>query len=231
MATVPTTFDPLFARYGAPYGIPLQFLRALAWMESGLDPTNVTGGHIGLFQPGKENLDDWDKAAKSAGYPIPAGSWRVRLTDPALNTRVFVRTLNSMMSSFKAGGLTPDWSWDDYPALLTMGWNAGWSQKQGVRRVLDYLRGKGLPLDYSTVAAWALDAGAKSTLSDGAKQQWQRATVALFRHLETSPALPIPATVAARLQAVKAALPGRVGDWGWLALLLGIIYLTDIKKW
>lgn len=233
MATIPTTFDALFYRYGSPYGIPLPFMRAVAWAESRMNPDDVTGSHVGLFQAGEENLRDWDAAAKKAGYAVPAGSWQARLKDPALNTRVFVRTLRNMMSSFAAGGLASDWTWDDYPALLAMGWNAGWSKKSGVRRVLDFLRARGLPLDFETVAAKAKEAGAAASLSRPDKQAFQRSIVALFRRLEAAPSDPIAPSAADKLRDLATAAKGTAApftDWGWAFLLAGLLYLSRSNR-
>lgn len=44
------TLNTLFERYAACYGMDWRFLRAVAQAESGLNPRNHTGKHIGLFQ-------------------------------------------------------------------------------------------------------------------------------------------------------------------------------------
>lgn len=223
MATIPATHDDLFEELRG--SVPLQFLRALGWMESRLNPAAKTGKHWGLFQAGPENLSDYN-ATKGTSYGSDY------LLDARVNTQVFLWELRRILRSLAAGGLPPDWGDDSFVAIVVMAWNAGWSKRGGVRRVLDYLRQKGLPLDYETIASNAAKAGAASTLSSVAKQQWQRATAALYRQLERAPSDPIAPTAAAKLQAIQPAgrLPGRLGDWGWLAILLGIVYLTDIKK-
>lgn len=50
--SAPVTFDELFNRYGAIYGIDPAVLKKIADCESGFDPNQITGDYTGLFQFG-----------------------------------------------------------------------------------------------------------------------------------------------------------------------------------
>jgi hypothetical protein len=231
MATIPTTHDEMFEELRG--AVPLQYLRALGWMESGLNPKNKTGSHWGLFQAGPENLTDYN-AAKKTSYT------RDHLLDPRINTQVFLWELARIMRSLASGGLAVDWGDDEYVKLLTMAWNAGWSAKGGVRRVLDFLKTKGLPFTHEVVKLQAANAGAASTLSSEKKAGWQKGVAALYRHLERAPRDPIGASALDKLlalakQAGKATAPSGsapapslapAADWLWLALLVAVVVLT-----
>ena len=220
MATIPTTYDEMFEELRG--AVPLQFLRALGWMESRLNPNTKTGSRWGLFQSGPENLADYN-AAKKTNFT------REYLLDPRINAQVFLWELARIMRTLASGGLAVDWGDDEYVKLITMAWNAGWSAKRGVRRVLDFIKPKGLPFTHDVVRLQAANAGAASTLSSEKRAAWQKGVAALYRQLERAPRDPIGASALDKLlalakQARRSATPAP--DWLWLALLVAAVVVT-----
>jgi hypothetical protein len=49
MKPLPRTYDALFEAH---LSVPIEYARALAWSESGMNPRNKTGSYWGLFQVG-----------------------------------------------------------------------------------------------------------------------------------------------------------------------------------
>lgn len=120
---IPDTFDGVFDLYRG--AIPLAYLRALAWSESGLDPsaTPPHGSAIGLFQILRAALDDFERRN---GYP------GMDLRNPADNTAVAVHLLGMIIAAYAARGLKANWNDPNFVGLLTLGYKAGWSSSQGV---------------------------------------------------------------------------------------------------
>ena len=141
---VSTKYDDVFRAEGQ--GIPLAFLRALAWHESRLNPLSYKK-HVGLFQIGPGVRKDWNKSHKKAV--------KAQYTDPALNTRVAAWHLNRIIAQYnrtKHPALRgPDWMSPEWVKLLLAGWNVGWGKSTGVPQVAKWLKSKGAHIDHDAV--------------------------------------------------------------------------------
>jgi hypothetical protein len=192
MKALPRTYDPVFE---ARLSVPVEYARALSWMESGMNPKNKTGDHWGLFQAGPENLRDYNAAHGT--------SWTMDdLLNPDVNAQVWAFESERIRRALVGGGLVENWADREWVALFTAGWNSGYSEKAGVRRVLDWLNSKGLAevnrlraakklppstelLTHDNVFIFGKDAGALWTLQQqntkgGNKYRWQRDVAAVY---------------------------------------------------
>ena len=171
---LPRTFDALFARHAR--GIPVAYLRALADAESGLNPDD----RLGLINVVPTALADYNRRH---GTQIRAS----QMTDPDVNVEVAVDTLRAIIASYSRNHpdvptLREDWNDPDFVALVTFGWNAGFSELGGVGRVVSYLRrtAPGAPITLDTVADAATAAGAVAHLANPRKRAYSRGVVAAY---------------------------------------------------
>jgi hypothetical protein len=128
-------FDPIFLAHGL--GLPLPYLRALAARESGLR-ANDPKGLINVVSVVREDFN------KRHGTAIKARD----LSDPATSVMVASDALRRIIASYArhhadVPNLREDWGNRDFVELLTFGWNAGYSEKAGVGRVVGYLVERG----------------------------------------------------------------------------------------
>jgi len=128
LAVLHTGYDAILAKYAG--NIPVAYMRALAYRESKLDPDIVSNaGAVGLFQVKADALADFNKANHTA-FTIP------ELKNPERNAQVGGWFLNHIVKEWsKVSNLKADWTSERFPALLTLGYNAGWSLSHGVGRV------------------------------------------------------------------------------------------------
>lgn len=174
-------FDKIFAEEGS--GIPLAFLRALAFRESRNNPLQATGPAWGLLQVGI------DKRAGNvlASYNERNGTTLTKsdMLDPRLNTRVAAELLRKIIEMHKAEGLTPNWTNGNWIGLITAGWNTGYSRKAGTIRTIRYLKKHAIPVTLQAVYENAAKAAPETKsgrafvkrISQKRRQKWHRAVV------------------------------------------------------
>lgn len=150
---IPATYDAVFnAQRGF---IPLAFLRALAYSESGMDPLqdmankpNAHSSAVGLFQVMNSVLSDWNLRHPEEPYT------REQLKEPWINTKIAVALLERIIKSYTANHrstLLMDWRDPRWVALLVAGYNAGYSEAGGVGRIVRKMEAGGLPKERVTV--------------------------------------------------------------------------------
>ena len=169
-------FDDLFRTHGQ--GIPVPYLRALGHAESGLNPDD----RLGLINVVPVAVRDYSRRHPDDRV-TPA-----QMTDPAINVRVAADVLRTIIASYRRNHpdvieLAENWARVGFVELLTFGWNAGFSEKGGVGRVVDYLRRTqpGTPITLDAVAGSARAAGAAATLSNPRKRAYCKGVVASYR--------------------------------------------------
>jgi hypothetical protein len=166
---VPRTFDPLFIRHAR--GIPIAFLRALAYGESRLDARADNGHAVGLLQVEHVVRLDYNKR-HGTRYT------REDLFDPAINIRIGVDALRTIIASYRRRhgafkNLQEDWNNYRFVELLAQGWNAGWSDRAGVGCVAHHLAAKGLnSITAELVQRHAAEAGATRHLLEPRRLAW-----------------------------------------------------------
>lgn len=167
----PRVFDEVFARYGQ--GLPVAYLRALALHESDMTPRLSSGPAWGLLQVIEVVRQDFNQRA-GTNYS------RQDLLDPAVNVTIAASTLAQIVKSYATNhahipNLQADWRNPQFVALLTFGWNAGYSERGGVGRVATYLEQRGVSeVTIDGVFAAAQKAGASRHLSNAAKLAWSK---------------------------------------------------------
>jgi len=175
---LPRHFDPILDRYRGE--TPIEYLRALAMRESGMNPAQRSGPAWGLLQIIEVVRADYNKAHRTH-YT------RTQLLDPAVNVAIATWLLGVIVESYRRNhtdvpNLRADWSNRRFVELLTFGWNAGWTEKGGVGAVARWLKRKGArDLDLDLVHAHARDAKASRHLSSAAKVRWCKGVVALYQ--------------------------------------------------
>lgn len=127
-------------------------------------------------------LADYNR--RHPGAPITAA----QLRDPVANVVVAVDILRAIMASYFTNhpdviNLREDWSNPRFVELLTAGWNAGFSERAGVGRVVRYLLARGVTdVTVDRVFAAAPAAGATATLADPRKLAFARKVTAAYLH-------------------------------------------------
>ena len=155
---------PLSRRYDADLtaygqGLPLPYLRALAARESGLRADDPKG-LINVVPVVREDYN----ARHGTRYQARD------LTNPAVNITIAADTLRRIIDSYARNhphvpNLHEDWDNRAFVELLTFGWNAGYSEKAGVGRVVRYLEEHGhTDITLGDVAKNAYVAGASHWL-------------------------------------------------------------------
>jgi hypothetical protein len=128
-------FDPLFSTYGG--SIPVAYLRALSHAESGLNPSDPKG----LINVVGVAIDDYNRRRGTRYRPED-------MRTPDINVRIAADTLQTIIASYRKNhpdirNLREDWKNQAFVELLTLGWNAGFSEAAGVGKVAKYLKARG----------------------------------------------------------------------------------------
>ena len=171
-------FDPLYSRYRG--SIPIEYVRALVERESNGQPSVRTGSAIGLLQIVPVVLADYNKRHGTAYVSE-------HLTDPATNLAIGCELLQIIVTSYAKNHpqirtMQPNWDNPEYVGLVTLGWNAGYSEAGGLGRVARYLEGLGaVDITVEQASAHAKLAGATKHLANPAKVAWCKSVVALYQ--------------------------------------------------
>ena len=174
-------FDRIFREEGK--GLPLPFLRALAYSESRNNPKQASGPAWGLLQVGID---------KRAGNVLKSYNERHGTTysaqdvlDPRINVRIAGELLRTIVRMFKAEGLEPNWENGNWLGLLTAAWNAGYSRKVGVVHTIQFLKANGIPVTLAAVYQNTPEAAPKTKagrafikrMGQTKRRKWTRAVV------------------------------------------------------
>jgi len=201
-------FDRIFLEEGR--GIPLPFLRALAYRESRNNPKQATGPAWGLLQVGIDKRAG--NVLKSYNQRFGTDYTKQDMLNPRLNVIVASELLARIVKMFIAEGLEPNWQNGNWIGLVTAAWNAGYSRKAGVVKVIRYLKKEGIPVTLSAVYHNAKAAGGGKgfvkRMKQPKRQRWHRAVVA-----STFKEQGIPASLETE------------GQNEWLPLLLALLLL------
>jgi hypothetical protein len=164
-------FDPLFAAYGG--SIPVPYLRALAHAESGLNPSDRKG----LINVVGVAIDDYNRRRGTKHRPED-------MRIPDVNVRIAADTLQTIVASYRKNhpeipNLRENWRNQNFVELLTLGWNAGFSEASGVGKVARYLKARGqTAVTADLIHKKAAEAGATRWLSEppiaAAKLAWSK---------------------------------------------------------
>ncbi len=174
-------FDKFFAEEGG--GIPLAFLRALAFRESRNNPREAKGPAWGLLQVGIDKRAG--NVLSSYNERLGKSLTKADMLDPRLNTRVAAELLRRIIEMHVSEGLVPDWTNGNWIGLITAGWNTGYSRKAGTIRTIRYLKEHAIPVTLQAVYANAAKAAPKTKsgrafvkrISQKRRQKWHRAVV------------------------------------------------------
>jgi len=145
MSKIPTTYDAIIQRVAQ--GIPVQFIKSLIWHESGMDPTarplnskkQPISSATGLGQVLGMVVDDFNKAN---GYKFTLKD----MEDPEKNLMVTTWLIKTIIKVYKQNTQLKE-NWDDpnWVGLLYLGYGAGFSSKQGVAYLVNYMEKNGIP--------------------------------------------------------------------------------------
>lgn len=179
-ARIPSTYDSLFRVYGA--ALPLPFLKALAWNESRMDPSQISrAGARGLLQIMPAPLSDFNRAHHTT-YA------RDDLHRPDVNVAIaawLLRTIVRGYARHHPRTLATNWNDDRFVALVVLGWNRGFSEVAGVGYVVGKMEAEGWPAERITARAVVENAerlgGARTLRNDPTAYGWARAVVASYR--------------------------------------------------
>jgi len=168
---IPRRFDAVFAMHGQ--GLPVAFLRALAWNESGLDPNATTkrSSATGLLQVIDVVRTDHNRI-HGTSYS------RQELRDPVVNVTIAATAIRRIVDSYTRNhrdvpNLHEDWNNYRYAELVVFGWNAGWSERAGLGRVARYLTQLGITdITVELVHQHARAAGGSEYLQSADRLAW-----------------------------------------------------------
>jgi len=176
---LPRTFDAIFDKHrGA--DLPIEYLRALAMKESGMDPSARGSSAWGMLQIVEVVRADYNRTHHTS-HP------RARLLDANTNVTIAAWLLRTIIASYQkhhadVPNLRPDWSNPRFVELLTFGWNAGWTERGGVGLVVGWLKAKGArDIDLDLVFENATAARASKHLANAAKVRWCKGVAALHQ--------------------------------------------------
>lgn len=179
---LPTTYDLLIHKYRG--AIPFDFIKILIKHESGFNPQSdmglkrlkTTGKYgpgdaKGLMQVVQSVREDFNEKFMTAYTPQD-------LFDPEISIKLGCFTLNNIVKGYARNHpntLAPDWNDARWVELFLFGWNAGYSEKGGVGRVVSALEKADIPKDKITidnVQASAERVGAAKYLYEIDKVKW-----------------------------------------------------------
>lgn len=165
-------YDSLFRSLAS--SIPLTYMRALAYRESGMDPrAQAPGGGTGLMQITGIALKDFNQN-NTKSY----SRWHMVL--PKANVEVAGWLLRRIINAYgksPSKNLQENWGNPEFVKILTAGWNDGWV---AVLRVDKYLRARGIPVTHDNVYRYASNAGVTRALQDDQKRLWQKKVAQTF---------------------------------------------------
>jgi hypothetical protein len=171
-------FDPLFERFGL--GIPVPYLRALAKRESDMNPAEKTDPAWGLLQvieAVRLGFNQWQETDYT----------RADLLNPEINVRIVAGSLRRIIESYarnhpQVPNLAERWDNPRFVELVTFGWNAGFSEKAGVGKVVTFLEAAGIrDVTIDVVHEWARGTfGASPHLLRKDKVAWCKSVTALY---------------------------------------------------
>lgn len=161
----PRTYDDVFASSGR--GLPVPYLRALALHESDMRARLADGPAWGLMQVIEVVREDFNRRERKSFT-------RSDLLDPAVSVTIAASSLALIAKSYatnhpNSANLQPNWRNPQFVALLTFGWNAGWSERGGVGRVVSFLEQRGMDVTINSVFDAAKASGASPHLSNPMK--------------------------------------------------------------
>jgi hypothetical protein len=185
----------------------IDYLTVLAMNESGGNPSAVTGTHVGLFQFGVDEWTDWKKVSKT-------NEDRTDAISSSLAARWFIKRI---IATLEKVGVVEDWTSEDWVALLTQSWNAGWTWSRGVPYVIRWARENNRPVPRTPEQVAALapevpDAG--KFLSDIGRAKWHRSVAREFMTLSKSKVVTVMAT------STKVKIAGAIVVAGLFAMIL-----------
>lgn len=173
-----TEYDPIFRKYAG--RLPVAFLRALAYRESGLNPSSIMPGSPnaarGILQVVGVVREDYNR---QNGTSYTADD----LLNPEVNVKIAASLINRIVGYYAkhpSGNMHEDWTNPEFVKLLVAGWNAGFSEAAGVGKVASYLEQRGVPVTHDAVYANAAAAGGVSYLQTPDRQLWQRSVANLY---------------------------------------------------
>lgn len=161
----PRTYDDVFA--GSGRALPVPYLRALALHESDMRPRLADGPAWGLMQVIEVVREDFNRRERG-------NFTRADLLDAAVNVTIAASTLALIAKSYAANhpsspNMQANWRNPQFVALLTFGWNAGWSERGGVGRVASFLEQRGADVTINSVFDAAKASGASPHLANPMK--------------------------------------------------------------
>jgi hypothetical protein len=161
----PRTYDDVFA--GSGRGLPVPYLRALALHESDMRPRLADGPAWGLMQVIEVVREDYNRRERK-------NFTRSDLLDAAVNVTIAASSVALIAKSYAANhpsspNLQANWRNPQFVALLTFGWNAGWSERGGVGRVASFLEQRGADVTINSVFDAAKASGASPHLANPMK--------------------------------------------------------------
>jgi hypothetical protein len=170
-------YDNMFLVNGAP--LPVPYLRALSYRESGMNPASKGASAWGILQVTEVVRNDYN-----ARY---GATWaRESLLQADVCTMIAADLLKRIVLSYKnnhgaVGNMGEDWSNPRFVELVTFGWNAGYSQAGGVGRVVKALVAEGDRLvTIDSVHAAAARVGASPHLGNSEKVKWCKSVAELY---------------------------------------------------
>lgn len=186
MPVLTRKFDSIFSRYRG--AVPLNFVRALAYKESRLNPDLAGGSYWGILQVG------WGRTGPLKGYNERNGTnyTKYDLFDPDICTRIAMQTINRIVKAYDSWSgrynipnLKQDWRNPEYCKLVVAGWNSGYSRAGGVQFVAKKLAERGIRVTHDSVFERAQEVGGTKYLwiqrsKSARKYRWQREMVSLY---------------------------------------------------
>lgn len=145
--SAPHTFDALFCEMGEIAQLPPALLKAIAVMESSLNPAAQApdSSAIGLGQITTVALREFNRQMH-VDYALE------ELTDPKLNLQIVDFVLTCVVKALtKSTSLKPDWADPRWIGLVCLGYTAGYSARQGVAGLVHALESRGEPVTLETV--------------------------------------------------------------------------------
>lgn len=178
-------FDGVFAQQGQ--GLPVAYLRALAWGASDLRPGLVKGDAWGLLQVEPVVLRDFNRRHGTTFR-------KADLLTETINVAVAADMLRLIIASYRrfhpdVPNLQEQWDNPRFVELLTAGYDAGFSERGGIGRVVGYLKKQGLTdITLDMVFAHAAAAGAVRHLAREEKVHFAKRVTRRFYRERSRPA-------------------------------------------